>query len=61
MTLDLIAPPASEPVAIEAVKAALRIGDGADDARLLALISTARQHLERETGRAFLRQGDPWA
>lgn len=56
MTYALIQPPLAEPLTLAEVKAHLRIDHGDEDALLLALAKTARQHLERETGLCLLQQ-----
>lgn len=56
MNLYLFTPPAAEPVEIDDCKAALRIDGTEFDALLPALIASARQVAEQETGRAFIAQ-----
>lgn len=56
MTYAHITPPQAEALTLADVKAHLRL-DGADeDALLASLISTAREHLERQTGLCLIRQ-----
>lgn len=56
MELFLKTPPAIEPLTVEEVRSYLRISSGQDEDLLLSLISTARAHVERVTGRALLKQ-----
>lgn len=56
MGLELVTPPAVEPVTLSDVKIDLRI-DGADEDTLItAMISAARQRIEQHTGRALITQ-----
>lgn len=56
MTYAHITPPVAEALTLADVKAHLRL-DGADeDALLASLITTAREHLERQTGLCLMRQ-----
>lgn len=56
MRLKLKTAPAVEPITLDEAKLHLKV-DGADDNALIsALITTARQLAERETGRAFITQ-----
>ena len=57
MTYALIHPPTAEPLTLAEVKAHLRLDSGEEDALILSLIRTARQHLERETGLCLIAQG----
>lgn len=57
MTLFATAPPAAEPVTLGEAKAHLRIDADDEDALIGALISTAREHVERETGLVMLSCG----
>ncbi|MFN7104725.1 MAG: head-tail connector protein, partial [Pseudorhizobium sp.] len=50
MTYSQTTPPTAEPLTLVEVKAHLRLDGGEEDALLLSLITTAREHLERETG-----------
>ncbi|MCX8998465.1 phage head-tail connector protein [Rhizobiaceae bacterium BDR2-2] len=50
MTYATIAPPAVEPLTLAGAKAHLRLDGAEEDALILSLIATARDHLERETG-----------
>jgi uncharacterized phiE125 gp8 family phage protein len=54
MTLQLVTPPAVEPVALSDAKAFLRIGTSHDDDLILQLIAAARQRVEAEIGRALV-------
>ncbi|WP_417495699.1 head-tail connector protein [Maricaulis sp.] len=56
MSLSLVTPPAAEPIALDQVRARLRISDTSQDARLTHLIRSARQRVEGDTGRACLSQ-----
>lgn len=54
--LQLVTPPASEPVALSTVKQHLRVEHDADDALIADLITGVRQLAELYTGRAFISQ-----
>jgi len=54
--LNLISPPALEPVTTVEMKAHLRIDDASEDAVLADYISTARETIERRTGLALITQ-----
>lgn len=56
MSLSLVTPPAAEPISLEQARARLRISDTSQDAHLAHLIRSARQRVERETGRALITQ-----
>ncbi len=56
MTYILTNPPAAEPITLAEVKAHLRLDDGNEDAFLASLITTAREHLEREAGLCLISQ-----
>ncbi|RWX76157.1 hypothetical protein EPK99_20350 [Neorhizobium lilium] len=56
MTYALITPPVAEPLTLAEVKAHLRLDQTDEDALLLSLIRTAREHLERETGLCLITQ-----
>lgn len=56
MTYVQTTPPAAEPLTLAEVKAHLRLDDEAEDALLLSLAKTAREHLERETGLCLMAQ-----
>ena len=56
MTYALILPPQAEPLTLAEVKAHLRLDSGDEDALLVGLIRTAREHLERTTGLCLIRQ-----
>jgi len=57
MTYALITPPTAEPLTLAEVKAHLRLDGSEEDALLISLIRTAREHLERETGLCLIAQG----
>ena len=58
MSLQLTAPPATEPVSLAQAKAWLRVESGNDEDDLItALIQAARVRCEWHTGRAFVTQG----
>ncbi|WP_312420188.1 head-tail connector protein [Shinella sp.] len=50
MTIAELLPPAAEPITLAEAKAHLRLETDDEDALLAALIRTARDHLESETG-----------
>jgi uncharacterized phiE125 gp8 family phage protein len=52
----LLTPPAGEPVALDAMKAFLRVETGDDDNIVAALIAGARVHVENWTRRALMTQ-----
>jgi len=54
MTLQLVAPPAVEPVTLSDAKAFLRIGTDHEDNLIMQLIAAARQRVEAETCRALV-------
>jgi uncharacterized phiE125 gp8 family phage protein len=56
MPLQIITPPALEPVTLAEVKAHLKLDTDADDALLGTLITAARARAEWFTGRAFVSQ-----
>jgi uncharacterized phiE125 gp8 family phage protein len=56
MPLQLITPPAVEPVTLEEAKAHLKVDTAYDDALITALIAAARARAEWHTGRAFVTQ-----
>ena len=56
MTYVLITPPSAEPLTLAEARAHLRIDQHDEDALLLSLIRTARDHLERETGLCLIAQ-----
>lgn len=56
MTLQLVTPPAVEPVALPEAKAFLRAGHDAEDNLILQLIASARQRVEAETGLALINR-----
>ncbi len=56
MTYALIVPPAAEPLTLAEVKAHLRLDAADEDALLTSLQKTAREHLERMSGLALMRQ-----
>lgn len=55
-TLIVVTPPACEPVSLSEAKAHLRVDGGDEDAYIGSLITVARERLEQETRRAFIRQ-----
>ncbi|MFB9951347.1 head-tail connector protein [Rhizobium puerariae] len=57
MTYVQTIPPSAEPLTLADVKAHLRLDGPDEDALLDSLISTAREHLEREIGLCLLTQG----
>jgi uncharacterized phiE125 gp8 family phage protein len=57
MPLELITPPALEPVTLAEAKAHLKVDVTDDDALIGTLISAARARAEWHTGRAFVTQG----
>jgi uncharacterized phiE125 gp8 family phage protein len=56
MSLQLITPPAVEPVTLDEAKAHLKVNTVDDDALITRLISAARARAEWHTGRAFIAQ-----
>lgn len=56
MTYILLTPPAAEPLTLAEVKAHLRLDAGDEDDLLARLVTTAREHLERETGLCLVSQ-----
>ena len=56
MSLQLITPPALEPVTLDEAKAHLKVDTTDDDALIERLIAAARARAEWHTGRAFLTQ-----
>lgn len=56
MTYAQITPPGAEAITLAETKAHLRLDGEHEDALLSALIRTAREHLERETGLCPMRQ-----
>jgi uncharacterized phiE125 gp8 family phage protein len=56
MTYALTDPPQAEPLTLAEVKAHLRLEGEDEDALLSALIRTAREHLERQTGLCLMAQ-----
>ena len=57
MSLQLNAPPATEPVTLAQAKAWLKVETDDEDALITALIPAARARAEWHTGRAFVTQG----
>jgi uncharacterized phiE125 gp8 family phage protein len=56
MSLQLLAPPAAEPVTLAEAKAHLKLDTSDEDALVAALITAARARAEWHTGRAFVTQ-----
>lgn len=54
MTIAELTPPVAEPITLAEAKAHLRLDGSEEDALVTALIRTAREHLERETGLALM-------
>lgn len=54
MTLQLVTPPAAEPVTLSDAKAFLRVGTGHEDDLIAQFIASARIRVEAETGRALI-------
>ena len=59
MPAILLTPPAIEPVSLVEAKAHLKVEVSDDDSLIDGLITTARQHIERQTGKALIDQ--TWA
>jgi len=55
-SIQLITPPATEPLSIGWVKTRLRIPDSNDDLDLLEMIKAAREECEKSTSRALITQ-----
>ncbi|HHI82152.1 MAG TPA: hypothetical protein ENJ99_03285, partial [Rhizobiales bacterium] len=56
MPAILLTPPAIEPVSLVEAKAHLKVEVSDDDSLIDGLITTARQHIERQTGKALIDQ-----
>lgn len=56
MSLQLITPPAAEPVTLAEAKVHLKVDTADDDAKITALVTAARARAEWHTGRAFVTQ-----
>lgn len=56
MPLELVTPPATEPVALSDAKLHLKVDTSDDDALITSLITAARARAEWHTGRAFITQ-----
>lgn len=66
MSLTLLTPPLAEPVTLTEAKARLRVAGDAEDSAINHWIQSARERVERDTGRACLAQTwverrDGWA
>ena len=57
MSLQLITPPAIEPVTLAEAKAHLKVDTTDDDTLITSLIAAARARAEWHTRRAFITQG----
>ena len=53
---QLVTPPDIEPITLSQVKEHLRVDGGDEDALITTLITVARERIEQETRRAFIRQ-----
>jgi uncharacterized phiE125 gp8 family phage protein len=60
MALDIVTPPAAEPLTVEEAKAWLRLDGGAEDQLVTALIAAARGAVENACGRLLLARGWRW-
>jgi len=56
MTYAQTTPPTAEPLTLAQVKTHLRLDGSEEDTLLTSLITTAREHLERETGLCLITQ-----
>lgn len=56
MTLDVVIPPATEPVSLDEARAFCRVDSDHEDVLLTALITAAREQVEVMTGRALADQ-----
>lgn len=56
MTTTTLTPPQAEPLTLADIKAQLKIDGNDEDDLLASLITTARQHLEAETGLCLMTQ-----
>ncbi len=54
MTLQVLVPPAAEPVTLDEAKAVLRVTEVAEDALILRLIRAARQRIEAALGLSLI-------
>jgi uncharacterized phiE125 gp8 family phage protein len=66
MSIEIVTPPATEPVSVEEAKARLRVDHAADDAVIGSLIAAARERVEDLIGRALItrrvrERRDDWA
>jgi uncharacterized phiE125 gp8 family phage protein len=60
MALDIVTPPAAEPLTLEESKAWLRLDGGSEDVLVAALVAAARAAVELACGRLLIAQGWRW-